>query len=434
MSKREIARLYFTDEVVWQLQHNFAAPRDFTWFQDEAIPQLRLRVSGEGNGFRRSWYFYSTAQGRSRSLKIGDFPRVTARDARAVIEPMLKGCEFGEDPKRTRPNALKKRIPDYKDVYALYLTNYLKVQKKKKEFTEAKQSFHRCHQPLADKRVDEITRADVQLWVNEIAEQRGGTAANREFNRFRGALHYGEKMDLYRLDVDPTKYIELFPSHARTRYLTFEEAAKLVEVLQTKPVHQQDIVMLALGTAARKGNILSAEWSEFDLAAKIWRIPPHKSKNGKEMVLPLHDGVIEIIERRYRTRTNEKWIFPSAEVRELGIPSKVGHITRFDPAWQKIRKEAGLEDVHFHDLRHTVASWLGINGASAFVIMEVLGHSSISTTKRYTHLNKDASRSAMQSIFDQMPKPQITAVPPQKFAEVASAVSLDSYRKRRGKQ
>lgn len=70
MAPRIIDRLFLTDDVAWQLQHNFAAPKDFTWYQDEAVPELRLRVTGT----RRTWYFYKTALSRSRSLKLGDFP------------------------------------------------------------------------------------------------------------------------------------------------------------------------------------------------------------------------------------------------------------------------------------------------------------------------------------------------------------------------
>ncbi len=127
-----------------------------------------------------------------------------------------------------------------------------------------------------------------------------------------------------------------------------------------------------------------------------------------------------------------RWVFPSESARLFGRPSKPGHITQIDRAWQKIRAEAGIDDVHFHDLRHSVASWLAIDGANAFVIMEVLGHTSIATTKRYTHLNKDASRAAMQSVFDSLPAPQVVALPAPN--ETAQAISLNDYRQRREKR
>lgn len=430
MAQRLIDRVFFTDDVVHQLQHNFAGPNDFTWYQDEAVPELRLRVTGT----RRSWYFYKTAKNRSRSLKLGDFPRMTARDARAVIEPMLKGCIFGEDPKRTRPNALKKRVPDYADVFNVYLNDYIKVHKRAKEARETEQSYNRCHQCFAGKRVDEITRADIQKWVNELAEERGGAAANREFRRLQSALHYGEKMEMYRLEVDPTKYVQLFPEHPRTRYLSKAEADRLFQVLRTKPDYQQDIVMMAIGTAARKGNVLAAEWSELDLDTQIWRIPAEKYKSNRETVLPLHDGVVAMLRRRFKARTDDRWVFPSEALRLFGKGSKSGHITNFEAAWRKIRAEAGLHDVHFHDLRHTVASWLAIDGANAFVIMEVLGHSSISTTNRYTHLNRDASRDAMQAMFKSIPVPGIGVVPPAVLPAAASAINLEEYRQRREKR
>lgn len=435
MAQRLIDRVFFTDDVVHHLQHNHASPHTFTWFQDEVIPELRLKVTADN---RRIWYFYKTIDWESVSLKLGkdDFPRVTARDARAIIEEILKRLAMGEHPRQTRRTALKKRLPDYRDVFAAYLKDYIKVHKRAKEARETEQSYKRCHQRFAGKRVDEITRADIQQWVNKLGEERGGAAANREFRRLQGALHYGERTEMYRLDVDPTKYVQLFAEHSRTRYLSREEMQRLMEVLRTRPIHQQDIVMLALGTAARKGNVLAAEWSEIDFDTAIWRIPAEKYKTGKETVLPLHSGVLAMLKRRYETRTDERWVFPSESARLFGRPSKTGHITQIDHAWQVIRAEAGLHDVHFHDLRHTVASWLAIDGASAFVIMEVLGHSSISTTKRYTHLNKDASREAMQSVFNQMPTPGVVAVPgmPSVLPAAATAVDLNAYRQRRGRR
>ena len=84
------------------------------------------------------------------------------------------------------------------------------------EERETEQSYRRCHQRFAQMRVDEITRADIQKWVNALGEERGNSAANREFRRLQSALHYGEKMELFRLEVDPTKYVQLFPEHPRT--------------------------------------------------------------------------------------------------------------------------------------------------------------------------------------------------------------------------
>ncbi len=393
---RQIERLFFTDDVVWQLQHNFAAPDTFTWFQDEAVSELRLRITAT----KRTWYFYKTTGGRSRSLKLGDFPRMAARDARAVIEPMLKSAQFGEDPKQSRPRALLKRLPDYGDVFRAYLHDYLKVHKAKKAWTEAEQSFRRCHKHFANVRVNEISRTDVQQWINTMGEEQGPAAANREFNIFRAVINYGEKMQLYKLEINPTDYIKTFPEVRRDRYLSADETDRLYKVLEQRPSHQRDIVMLALYTAARKGNILAAEWKEIDFVQRIWKIPATKSKNRKPLVLPLTDDAVRLLDLRKNEVGDSPWVFPSLGDNYVwgSTISRSGHIQNFDSAWREIKKLSGLEDFHFHDLRHSVASWLGSSGVNAFTIMQVLGHSSIVTTNRYTHLNQDVGRAALDSV------------------------------------
>lgn len=398
MAMRKLERLYFSDDVVWQLAPPAPLARGKVWFQDEAIPELRLIVTNS----RRAWYFYKTVDYKRVSLKLGEFPRMTTRDARAVIEPMLKGVQFGEDPKRARPKALKKRLPDYGDVFKLYYENYICHHKKPKAIREVMLSFKRCHGAFADKRVDEIRREDVQAWLNQLGEERGHQTANREFHTFQAVLHYGEKMSLYQLDIDPTKHIEKFPESRRGRFLNRAEVAKLFAVLETKPEYQRDIVRLALFTAARKGNILAAEWAEVDTESKTWTISALKAKHGKVMVLPLSDEAVEIFARRKASGTrHHRWVFPSQH-RLQQCHSASGHIENFDQAWRRIRQEAGLNDVHFHDLRHTTASWMGMAGVNAFTLMQILGHTSIATTQKYTHLNQENSLKAAQNFSMQL--------------------------------
>lgn len=391
---RKIERLYLTDDIVARIQAPLIGE---TWFQDEAIPELRLKIVQK----RRSWYYHKTARGEGRKAKLGEFPLMSARDARAVIEPMLKAAHFGEDPRSVLSNALLKRLPTYAEVFHSYLYDYLKVQKNEKEWTDAERSYQRCHLQFATKRVDDITRSEIQAWVNRLGVENGQSSANREFNRLRAALHYGERMQLYKFEFDPTAYITTFPEYRRERYLSKEEAHRLFAVLETKPQHQQDIVMMAVYTAARKGNILAAEWSEFDLENKIWKIPAHKAKAKKSIVLPLIDNALTLLDRRKNEGTDTQWVFPSLPD-ICGRKSGSGHVENFDKAWRKICSEAGLDDVHFHDLRHSVASWLGAQGANAFTIMSVLGHSSIVTTARYTHLNQDVARAAIESAHQKL--------------------------------
>ena len=74
------------------------------------------------------------------------------------------------------------------------------------------------------------------------------------------------------------------------------------------------------------------------------------------------------------------------------------HANRFEGDWREIRAAAGIQDCRFHDLRHSVASWLIAEGASLAVVGSVLGHSKPQTTARYAHLSDAAQRAAVETV------------------------------------
>ncbi|PZM81514.1 MAG: hypothetical protein DKT66_20120 [Candidatus Melainabacteria bacterium] len=423
MAESKGLRFYMRDDLVAQL----SAMQKRVLYQDDAIPALRLIVNPSG---RRCWFFYKSINGKPTKLKLGEFPHLTTQEAREIILLMLKEVQLGEPPKSIRPKALMKRIPRYREVFNLYVRDYLKVHKRDKEWIEAEQSFNRCHQDFAEKRISDITRSELQAWINRLGTERGNQTANREFNRLQAAIHYGEKMGLYKLESDPTKHIQRFPDVRRTRYLSQEETLRLLEVLKTRSDYQRDIVMLALFTAARKGNILAAQWNEIDLDNRIWRIPAHKSKSGNELVLALTESAVSLLVRRKIAVSSSPWVFPSLPD-ICGRKSASGHIENFNKAWREICAEAGLDDVHFHDLRHSVASWLGAQGVNAFTIMDVLGHSTIATTVRYTHLNQDVSRAALEAAHQKLMVEPLGALELVKDDEASRVILFDKFVKRR---
>jgi site-specific recombinase XerD len=89
-------------------------------------------------------------------------------------------------------------------------------------------------------------------------------------------------------------------------------------------------------------------------------------------------------------RTNKTWVFPS----ETGETPYQG----IGKVWREVRKEAELEDVRLHDLRHSFASFGISAGLSLPVIGALLGHKDVSTTQRYAHLANDTARQAADEV------------------------------------
>ena len=148
------------------------------------------------------------------------------------------------------------------------------------------------------------------------------------------------------------------------------------------------LVLMALVTGARRGNLLSLTWEDVDLEAGVARL--RRTKNGDRRVLPLTPGVIQEL-KKFSGNSPKQLIFESSKV--PGQPR--------DPsaAFQRALRDAKVRNFRFHDLRHTCGTYLARSGASTLQVAEVLGHRVLSMTKRYSHFSiQDKSRLVMGTL------------------------------------
>lgn len=138
--------------------------------------------------------------------------------------------------------------------------------------------------------------------------------------------------------------------------------------------------MIALTTGARKSEILGIRCKDIDLENRLFLL--FDTKNGDTRTLPISDQIFEII--RHRTNGQAALLFPS--------PSNPDQPVCIRSAWETVVQRAGLKDFRFHDIRHTTASYLTMDGVSTREVAEILGHKSLQTTKRYSHLGNAHKR------------------------------------------
>ena len=141
-------------------------------------------------------------------------------------------------------------------------------------------------------------------------------------------------------------------------------------------------------TGARRGEVLGATWSMFDLEHGIWIKPSAHTKQRREHRVPISAAAIDLLRRLLVTATGA-YVFPGRN----GAP-----LTDVKRTWQAVRSEAGLPDVRLHDLRHTYASLLASAGQSLPIIGALLGHTQPQTTARYAHLLDDPLRAATNQV------------------------------------
>jgi integrase len=147
------------------------------------------------------------------------------------------------------------------------------------------------------------------------------------------------------------------------------------------------VVVLALSTGMRQGEIMGLAWDDVDLHQG--RITLHETKNGERRVVPLVGKALDLLKEHAKVRRiGTPLLFPGKV--KTHLPGEVATYKPIDlrTPWETALKAAGIEEFRFHDLRHSTASYLAMNGASLAEIAEVLGHKTLQMVKRYAHLSE----------------------------------------------
>ena len=145
-------------------------------------------------------------------------------------------------------------------------------------------------------------------------------------------------------------------------------------------------VVVALSTGMRKAELMGLTWVDVDLHQG--RIVLHETKNNERRVVPLAGPALALLKEHAKVRRlDTELLFPGhnpAKPVDLRAP------------WETALKRAGIEDFRWHDLRHSTASYLAMNGASLAEIAEVLGHKTLAMVKRYAHLSEAHTASVVE--------------------------------------
>jgi len=228
--------------------------------------------------------------------------------------------------------------------------------------------------------------------IANIKTKKGTLKAGATVNRYLTALSsaFGIAVREWEwLESNPMlKVSKMKVARARARYLSDNERVRLLkECEEAQNPYLYPVVLIAISTGARKMEILSLKWGDVDL--QNGRVILEETKNGERRSISLVKDVLEVIKILYSNRESDIWIFPSKD------KTKSFDITR---SWRKVLKNAQIENFRFHDLRHTSASYLAMNGASMGEIADILGHKTLQMVKRYAHLSDAHKRSVVESM------------------------------------
>lgn len=250
--------------------------------------------------------------------------------------------------------------------------------------------------------VKEITKSDIQKFKLERLNtptvrntQRSITAVNRELQLLRRMLNFAiENRWIKDNPFFKTNLISMADETQRNRLLSFEEERRLLDACTDARAHLRLIVITALDTACRLGELLKLRWRDVDFYGEVITIIAFNAKTAEAREVGMTDRVKDELTKLWESSPQD-------------LDSLVFGITNtIKRSWKSACRIAGIEDLRFHDLRHTAVTRLVATGLPSAEIMKISGHRQAKTFLRYVNPKADSLRRAasMLSAFNKSQK------------------------------
>ncbi|PYS82488.1 MAG: hypothetical protein DMF67_12505 [Acidobacteria bacterium] len=242
------------------------------------------------------------------------------------------------------------------------------------------------------KRLADISPMDVERFKKlrhdtptRHEEARSPATVNRELTILSRVLALA--VDAGHIGENPCRRVRRFKEdNARVRFLADDEETRLMKQIGGRDL-LRSVVIFALNTGLRRGEIFGLRWTEVDWSRNFIHVI--NTKTGKSRIIPLNDATRAVL-RQQQERSQSEFVFVS--------PRTGARLRNLRNGFGKACEDAKVFNFHFHDLRHTFASRLADVGVDAFTIAELMGHSTLEMTKRYTHATDERKRKAVAAL------------------------------------
>lgn len=360
-----------------------AQPKEFFLWDDE-LRGFGVRVSPKG---KKTFLVQYRKGGRTCRMSLGAYGTLTADEARRLAKHTLGSAAMGEDPAQAR--RIERKAPNMAALCDRYVRDHVEVRCRPSTQYEHKRICEFYIKPrLGTFKIQDVKRSDIaelHQSLNEIPYQ-----ANRVVMVLSKMFNLAELWGLRPDGSNPCRHVQKYTEKKRERFLSPDEIERLWGVLDRRAKakletpHVASAFKLLLLTGCRLREIQHLRWSY--VVGNAAFLP--ETKTGPRRLL-LSNAVLEELSRIPRVEGNPYVIIGKVE----GQP-----ITDLQRPWRRIRKEAELEDVRIHDLRHTYASIAAMAGHSLPMIGKLLGHTQTQTTARYAHLADQTARRALHDV------------------------------------
>ena len=329
-----------------------------------------MRIYKHKNGV---WYLDYSFNGKRVRESIGRSKKLALEALKAKETDIIRGKHLGI--KQHKPISFDNLCKEY--------LSFSKANKSKNSYNRDIASVKRLKEVFHGMPVAKVTAQELERYKNMRREEVKPATINRELScikhMFTKAVHWDY------LPENTLRTVAKFKEPpGRTRYLNEEEIERL---LYCCAEHLKPIVIMAMNTGMRKGEILNLKWSDIDMINRV--IMVRTSKNNESRSVPINETLYSEFLKLQGDCTGDNTVFTD----KTGKPIK-----NIDHAFEGARKRAKLKDFRFHDLRHTFASHLVMNGVDIRTIQILLGQKTIAMTLRYSHLSDKTLKDAVDKL------------------------------------
>lgn len=267
------------------------------------------------------------------------------------------------------------------DAFAKIYLDYAKTDKS--SWARDETSLKKLLPFFGNRLLSDISPFLIESYKKKRAGEVKPATVNREIGLLKHVYNMGIKWG--RVSTNPMRDVRLLHvKNVQERTLSQEEAAKLLGACTE---YSRPIVLTALCTGMRRGEILGLKWEQVDMGQRVITIL--NPKEGKTRKIPINDTLWETLEQLKKKATTE-FVFVCVRT---GKPAQ-----KFTTAWLNALRRSGIPRCRFHDLRHTFATYLVATGVDIITVQQLLGHASILTTQKYAHSAPESKRRAVAAL------------------------------------
>ena len=259
---------------------------------------------------------------------------------------------------------------------------YLKWAERQRSYKDKKQGIRQLVDVFGNHDVNDLNTREIEQWQSMRLKYNKPSTVNRLLATLKHMVNKGTQWGMASdRALKQVRNVKLLPeNNRRLRFLSIEECQRLIECCHKalKP-----IVVVALQTGMRRGEVLGLKWEQIDLIHGF--ILLDTSKNGERREIPINT-TLEYLFKEMPRSVESEYVFTG----KTGKP-----LTDIKKGFHTALRKAGIHDFRFHDLRHTFASQLVMAGIDITSVKELLGHKSLTMTMRYSHLSPGHKRKAV---------------------------------------